>query len=838
MFYIENKLPICYTEKNNKRLGEIMSQFWNDKRIYNINSIKRYASKYPLSEDYIPKTKVLNGIWKFKFCENVYEIPKGYQEVGYDLKDFSQIKVPSNWQIEGFDTPIYTNIVYPYAITAKNLFRVPYIKPNKNSVGCYVTFFDLKDIKDKNFFINFGGINSAGEVYVNGEFVGYSEDTFDEQEYDITQFVKEGENKLAVTVYRYCTGSYLEDQDMWRLSGIFRDVTLIEKPKVEIADFFTRSSLYNDYKSAKFLATIEVASKGKILDNLTLEYALKDKDGEVVLTDKLSVEVLSKEHKQYIEVKKDLDGIKLWSHENPYLYSFEVKLYQKDHLLDFRRHNFGFREIRIEKHKDGKGPFILLNGKPIKFTGVNRHEFHPEYGHAVPKELIRRDLELCLKNNITAIRNSHYPNSRVFYELCDEMGILVMAENNLETHGLAFMIPRNSKLWTEHCIYRLNNMVNTLKNHPCIVSWSLGNEAGFGKAFFAMRQAVLAIDTTRFIHYEPDTSGKVSDVLSEMYAKLEKMPLIGENKPIIHCIALWNPFGAFYSPEKYKNLPFIQCEYSHAMGNSLGNFADYWEQFKKYDRLSGGFIWDFADQAILYNNPKGYQEWRYGGDFGDKPNSGNFAFNGIFRADRTPNPSLYEVKRQYQQVDFSYENKILKIKNRYLFTDISEFGLRLIVLDDGEKRQEREYTIPQNPPGEIAEIKTNISAIEGKELSIIAQMYLKEEKGCLPKGHIVAYDQFMLTQANFKLEDLKGGLSCQESQWEIVAEGDGLRIIVEKKTGSIISINKDGEELLKTPIVPNFWRATIDNDRMASVDIKIVKKILRNDDAGVDLCIK
>lgn len=801
-----------------------MQKFWNDKNVFNINSIKRYASGFPLDEKLSPKTKLLNGEWYFRFCNNVYEIPEDYQNEGADLSLFTKIIVPSNWQLQGFDTPIYTNFVYPHAIVSKNLLRVPHIKPNQNSAGLYVTTFELKELKG-NLFLNFGGVNSCAEVYVNGAFVGYSEDSFDQQEYDITPYVKIGENKLAVTVYRYCTGSYLEDQDMWRISGIFRDVTLIFKPTVEIADFFARSYLSKDYKSTDFRTTIEIDSNRGMLKNGLLKLYLKDMSGNIIYEEENSVEMLSEEQKMFVEISKHIDGIKLWSHENPYLYTLDIELSGEDGLIDKRQSKFGFRSIEIQKMIDGKGPFILLNGKPVKFCGVNRHEFHPDYAHAVPEELIKKDIEICLQNNITAIRNSHYPNCRRFYELCDEYGILVIAENNLETHGLAFIIPGNSKLWTKHSVYRIKNMVNSFKNHACIISWSLGNEAGFGKSFFAMRDAALNIDDTRFIHYEPDTSGKVSDVLSEMYSTLQKMPLIGENKTIRHCRALWNPLGAKYKPEKYKDLPFMQCEYAHAMGNSLGNFSDYWAEFKKYDRLAGGFIWDFADQSIKHVN-NGVTEWRYGGDFGDKPNDGNFAFNGIVRADRSPNPALYEVRKQYQQIDFSLEGNDLRIKNRFLFTNLSDFGIRFTYLKDGVAISSQDKLMPHTEPSEESGMVLEFPDAGASELTLLVEAYTKKKRKGIAQGHVIAYEQFVIQPYSFRLNPLEGEAILLKEGKEIAVSAGDMIVTINKKSGAIASIKKNDKEILKAPIYPDFWRATIDNDKLPQVNFRIVKFIL------------
>lgn len=788
-----------------------MKSFWQNKNVFNKNSLTRYASGFPLSADNIYKIIKLSGIWKFKFCSNVFEIPQDFGSSDFDDSSFGSITVPSEWQIKGFDTPIYTNIVYPYALESVNLLRVPKVYGKKNSAGLYVCEFDLHNLSDR-YYIHFGGVNSCAEVYLNGSFVGYSEDTFDFQEYDVTDYVKEGTNKLSVIVYRYCTGSYLEDQDMWRLSGIFRDVFLINKPSCEIADIYARSEFVDgNYSSAELIIDAKI---GNFTDNLTIVTEVFDNENNLIRT--IDAEV--KEERTVIEEK--FDKVVAWSNENPYLYRIDFTLRKNGEFVDKRSINFGFREIKIEPMKDGKGPFILLNGKAIKFRGVNRHEFHPEYGHAVPAELIYKDLIICKENNISAIRTSHYPNSRVFYDYCDKLGILVMCENNLETHGLSMFIPGNSKMWTKQCVYRMENMVNTYKNHPCIVSWSLGNESGYGKAFSEMKKAALAIDKTRFIHYEEDVSGKVSDVFSEMYAPLEKMDSIGNNKTVSHCrFTVFRPLGVTYRSKKYANLPYMQCEYAHCMGNSLGNFADYWKEFKRFDRLAGGFIWDFADQAIKYVAEDGTVEYRYGGDFGDKPNSGVFSFNGIVKADRSPNPALFEVRKQYQMVDFALNKDILTVKNGFLFTDIKDYKLKCIFLSDGEEVSVKEYTLETVPAGTNKDLSIEIPQIEG-EGSLVCELRAPFDE------RVIAYEQFMLSVNNFELTELSGNLSYEETEWEIRVYNDFMQFILDKVTGGITSIKKGNVEILRNPITPNFVRATIDNDRYEQVNLDIVKTIM------------
>ena len=785
------------------------------------NVEKRSASGFPYAADGNARNVCLDGEWQFKFCPTLKDIPCGYENENAQIKDFGKIKVPSDWQIEGYDIPIYTNYIYPHSLVQYNLLAIPKVKKNRNSAGCYVREFEVEDTDD-NVFLRLDGVNSLAEVFVNGQCVGFSEDTFSPQEYDITQYVQKGKNKLAVTVYRYCRGSYLEDQDMWRLSGIFRSVYLIYKPKREIADFYTYSELSDDFKSAQFVADVVVRARrsdlvnGEVIVNLT-------KNGKNIASCKSEKIQLADGKETKITLRAEVKKPLLWSHEKPELYDVEVTLSDDNGFVDCRKSAFGFRKIEIVPMKDGRGPFITLNGKPIKICGVNRHEFHPDYGHAVPEELIRKDLLLCKANNITAIRNSHYPNQDVFYRLCDELGILVMAETNLETHGLARIIPASKPQWTGRCVDRVTNMVQRLKNHACIISWSLGNEAGYGENFVKMKQAVLDIDKTRFIHYHPDQSANVGDVLSGMYVKMEDTQAIAENKPFRHCPALWAIFGTKYTPEMYKDKPFIECEYAHCMGNSLGNFKEYWDMFKKYDRLSGGFIWDFADQTIK-RTENGVDKWLYGGDFGDKPNAGRFAFNGIVRGDRSANPALYEVKHQYRQVDFALDNGKLTAKNRYRFTDLDEFDMRVETVCEGEVLNVQKIAPAGEPDSVTSYELDSVTLPDNKEVVLNVYLTLKKATPYAEKGHVVASEQFVLKNYDFsfKAPNEKVSYAKKKGVHEITCGNTVYKV----RKGKIISAVRDGKEKLSSPIVPNFWRATIDNDSMPQVPAFVGQIIL------------
>lgn len=799
---------------------------WQDINVFSVNTEKRSAAGFPLDpESGKRKTFSLNGIWKFRFQPGSDTIVKGYQNPDFDTGLFDDLEVPSEWQIKGYGTPIYTNINYPYPISK---IDIPHIDDTRNPCGLYVKDFELEETQD-NVFVHFGGINSCGEVYINGKFIGYSQDTFDETEYDITKYVHPGKNRLAVTVHQFCDGSYLEDQDMWRLSGIFRDVNLVFKPKTYIRDYYMRSEFSDQYKKAKFLIDVELEARGKAFAGGLVKVELLDKKKPLAEME-MPLSAMGNTAVKTVSLSADVTGFKLWSHENPYLYTVRVSLIEDGRTVDVREHRHGFREVKIEKYnpETKRGPFILLNGVPLKICGVNRHDFHPDYGHAVPESIIRSDLELLKRSNITNVRTCHYPNSRRFYELCDEIGILVMSENNLETHGLAHLIPRSNPLWSAQCCYRMTNMVSSFKNHACILFWSLGNESGNGKTFADMKEAALKIDATRPIHYEPDAHIEVSDLMSEMYTVQTQMKEIGENKPHVHSRAMWNAgMGYRLTPEMYRDKPFIECEYSHAMGNSMGNFSDYWEDFKKYDRLAGGYIWDFADQAIRTKTPDGRDKWNYGGDFGDKPNDGNFAFNGVFRGDRSPNPHYYEVVKCYQQVDFTLSANTVTLLNRFMFTSLKDFTLKFVYSNQDGVITEAEAELPDTKYLETAKIPVPFDLTTSGETMLDVYLILKKNSMSLKKGHIMAREQFVLgsyAYANARPEE--GTVRLEDAGCDYVISGDGFTVKVEKATGELYSYKLGEKECLASGFRPNFGRANTDNERMAQVPFDWVRNLI------------
>ncbi len=793
---------------------------YNNPEIYSVNTCPKHGAGFPLDENGKAKTLCLNGYWKFKYFPSVTLMT-------LCPASWDTIEVPSNWQLHGYGKPIYTNTKYPYAIET-NPFKLPHINEKENPCGVYQREFTLDEIKSR-IHINFAA-NSGAEVYINGKFVGYSESSFDYQEYDITDFVKVGENTLTIVVYRYTTGSYLEDQDMWRISGIFRDVNLVFEPCRRIDDVYARADFNTDMTEAELNIDLQLSCNGDELDTGNLYIELIDGDGAVAAEGMLKILGIDSGEELKLTFKETVVLPNLWSAENPYVYKLRLTLKSavkdREYFADMREINFGFRKIEVVPARGDKQPTILLNGKVLKIHGVNRHEFHPDHGHAVPIELTEKDIILCKKNNIDSIRTSHYPNSRGFYDLCDRYGIMVMCENNLETHGLASSIPASNTLWTKQVCWRMQNMVYTFRNHPSILFWSLGNESGDkGKSFVEMKKAALELDGTRPIHYESDGWLKVSDLMSEMYTVESQMEKIGQNKYHNHSRATWALLGHGLTPKMYRDKPYIQCEYSHCMGNSLGNFADYWEHFKRYDRLCGGYIWDFADQSIKRVGVDGTVEWTYGGDWGDKPNDGNFAFNGIVRADRSPNPALYEVKKVYQNIDFALSGEYAEIKNNYLFTNLNKFALVFELTIGGKVEARAEQEMPSIPAGEKALVPFPFTVPKVGECYINVYAVSKEDENGVPKGNVVACEQLEIKGFLKREFNLAEGKSATKSKKYVELDCGKLTALINYDTGYVDSIKIDGLECVKSPLKPNFWRAPTDNDFVPHIGM-FLKKFL------------
>jgi beta-galactosidase len=650
-------------------IGNIYSQ-----EIYQINLMKPRFPDLPLNEDGVGSGAYcidLNGEWRFKWYDSTDNVDFTMIASDFDTTGWDIIEVPSNWEIKGYGTPIYTNIRYPYAFKTK---KIPSLDSAKNPCALYRRSFSMdKKLLSRKNTLRFEGVQSCVSLWINGDFCGYSQDSMTHCEFDVSQFIKEGENEIAVFVAKYCTGSWLEDQDMWRLAGIHRGVKLISEHKQGIRDVFIKTSLGGSYKTGEVNAEFSLYgdAAGRNIEFGIVEHP--NTTAEKIFAHNYRIEGNN------LNIEAKVPDVRKWSAESPALYKAIIIMRDSEgNFLDRREIVFGFKRVEI---KEG---VFLLNGKPIKLMGVNRHDFHPDHGFAVPAELIENDIKICLENNINAIRTSHYPNPVEFYDLCSKYGIYVIDECNLETHGVRSKIPRSRPEWESECVFRMSNMVMRDRNKACVIMYSLGNEAGNGTCFKSMKNTALSADDSKKIHYEGDHKLDTSDVFSMMYATVGTMEKILKGKNVRIAPGDISLLGNRVSKKVHTAMPFMQCEYAHCMANSLGNFKEYIGLFEKYDRCLGGFIWDFADQSIRKKTADARDFWTYGGDFGDEPNDLNFCGNGILTADRKPHPALYEVKTGYSPVKVSSNRQgVLVIENNRSFTGTDDLHLVWNITADG-----------------------------------------------------------------------------------------------------------------------------------------------------------
>ncbi|MBW7457599.1 DUF4981 domain-containing protein, partial [Paenibacillus sepulcri] len=788
---------------------------WNNNpEIFQLNRMKAHTALIPFEtvEDALkgdslssPNVKLLSGQWKFAWAPTPDKRIANFYEQGFDSSAWDEITVPAHWQLQGYDYPQYTNIRYPWEETEE---LIPPFAPTKyNPVGSYVRTFTVPgDWQGQPVYISFQGVESAFYVWVNGDLVGYSEDTFTPAEFDLTPYLIEGENKLAVEVYRWCDASWLEDQDFWRMSGIFRDVYLYTTPKAHLYDCYVTTELDGNYKDAKLniRATIGNAFEEN-LGVLTVEAQLYDSKGQTVLAQPLTLSAaLNAAPSIDIEAAQDIIDPLKWSAEHPNLYSLVLSLKNEaGHLLEAVSFRIGFRMFEL---KDG---LMLINGKRIVFKGVNRHEFSCLTGRAISYEEMVTDVKLMKAYNINAVRTSHYPNHPKWYDLCDEYGLYVIDETNLETHGSwtylqdefsASTVPASRPEWTANVLDRANSMLQRDKNHPSIIIWSLGNESHGGDNFVKMHDFLREADPTRLVHYEGvfqwRASEAASDMESQMYTRPAKIEEYALNKP---------------------KKPFILCEYSHAMGNSCGGLHHYTELFDRYPVLQGGFIWDWVDQAIWTRNADGVEFMAYGGDFGENPHDGNFCGNGIIFADRTVSPKLYEVKKCYENIRITavdMEKGVLKVENKFLFTNLGDYTLQWVVTVDGhtENQGTGHAAIA---PGETQEITIPLEGIAFKngEAVLTVSFLTRQAAEWAEAGHEVAFQQFVLPAPRIasvtgaKNPGLSAELSTEESAASLTVAGQGFSASFDKATGSLSSFIVKGNELLSSALIPNFWRA-------------------------------
>ncbi|MCC3768013.1 glycoside hydrolase family 2 TIM barrel-domain containing protein [Streptomyces sp. UNOC14_S4] len=743
----------------------------------------------------------LSGEWRFAWSRNPAERPVGFHAPDFDDTGWDHITVPGNWETQGHPEPTYFNVRYPW--TGHEQPAPPHAPTGFNPVGSYRRTFTVPHAwAGRRTLICFQGVKSAFFVWLNGEFVGYSEDSYSPAEFDLTPYLHTGdtarENTLAVEVYRWSTGSWLEDQDMIDLSGIFRDVQLWSVPEVHVHDVFVHTDLDPDFRDADLVvqAVLRTGPARRAADHL-IHVTLHDSCGTPVVSGSATAQ-FDASGKAMAEITTHVPHPSLWSAEAPHLYDLTIELTDADgSTLEVQRTRVGFRTISCGRGK------LTINGRTLVFRGVNRHEFDPDHGQAVPLHRMVQDIRIMKQHNINAVRTSHYPNDPRWLDLCDEFGLYVIDEANLETHEIRDTLPADRPEWAAACLDRVRSLVERDKNHPCVVVWSLGNEAGRGSIFQEMADWVHDRDPSRPVHYEG--MNEVADIESEMYTPPETVAAHGTSR----------------DPK-----PYILCEYAHSMGNSTGNLQEYWDVIDAHPRLHGGFIWDFADQALRRPLPDGRDGTylSYGGDW--RPgqlSDGNFCCNGLVDADRNPRPAMREVKKVYQTVRVSAEDLTagaLRIDNRQLFTGLQAYDVLWEVTCDGVHVQHGNLAAPDAGPGGTAllhlPLKPPDQPTPGAEYWLNIAFALREATPWADAGHVVAAEQFALPWRTpvhpAAREAPLPALTVARTAQEITVSGEQFHLVLDRSTGTLSTYRHRGRALLTAGPVPNFWRAPTDND--------------------------
>ena len=781
---------------------------WENPAVIGINKEPYHASlTLPSRKADCEEIVSLDGQWRFKWSPNPESRPVDFYRNDFDATAWDLIVVPGAWQMQGYGKPIYSNVNYPFQKDEPRVTSEPPVEyfsyENRNPVGSYVTTFEVTPaMKGKRFYLHFEGVKSAMYLWVNGEKVGYSQNSMSPAEFDVTDFVRTGTNRLAVEVYRWSDGSYLEDQDMWRLSGIFRPVELWVRPQTHIRDYMFDSTLSDDMRMATFRTKVWVRnqSKRKVKD-LRVEVNLTGQDNEGNKISKqmtFPISALQAFSEESISLMTMLEEPYLWSAEKPYLYKVNIKLLGKNEVLESFDYHWGVRKIEIA------GDVFKVNGKSIKLKGVNRHDYHPRTGFYVDPKTMEEDIQLMKQANINMIRTSHYPHLPLLYELCDRYGMYVMDEANHESHayGLGSKDLGDNPRWTLAHVDRAVAMVERDKNHPSVIFWSLGNEGGSGLNLRAMADAVRALDPSRPVY--DDTDRSVSDVYDEAYLSPDALKALGE---------------------KITDHPVFMREYAYAMGSSIGNFKEYWDVIEADESIIGAAIWCWVDQGIpkkLDGSPLHYPDnpsllgllpgeyWAYGGDFGDHPNDGPTGINGLVSPDRIPNPHYYEVQKVYQYIKFEKAGESnIRLTNTYDFTGLDEFDYRYEWLLDGERIASGPVALTQ---GNLLPIPA-APQLDG-ELFLTVYAVLKDPTMWADKGFAVAKEQFAYSP--FESPEMKneGGKATYKETTdgiEITAGTASFRI--EKSTGALSSWKANGIELLHGALEPYFWKPANDIQR-------------------------
>lgn len=730
----------------------------------------------------------LDGTWKFLYSRNVEACPERFFNVNYDVRKWKNIQVPGSWELQGFDAPIYTDVKYPFPANP------PFVPSDYNPVGIYAREFTVPaSFRGMDVFLDFEGVESAFYCWVNGQLAGYGEDSRLPSHFNVTSLLRSGRNKIVVQVFRYSDGSYLEGQDYWKYSGIERSVYLVARPTCRVKDFKMSAPLSKDYKDGDFQIGITMnLSDGSVGNRLQLKLM----DGNKVLYAEQKTVASSTD--TLFDFKHIVPNVKPWSAETPYLYTMLVSVTDREgKTLEAFRHRVGFRTVEM---RNGQ---LLVNNVPILIKGVNRQEHDPHHGRTLALETMLQDVKMMKQFNINAVRCSHYPNRPEWYELCEEYGLYMIDEANIESHGMEYHEDgtlADNPDWEHPFMERMERMVMRDRNFTAVVIWSLGNESGYGKHFETLYHWTKGFDPTRPVQYEGARREGLSDIYCPMYARI-----------------WW--LREFVNERKSR--PLIMCEYAHSMGNSTGNLQDYWDLIYKYDNLQGGFIWDWVDQTFAVKDEKGNPIWGYGGDMGyaGVPNDSNFCANGLVAADRSLHPHIWEVKKVYQYVHCEpvpFTVNKLTAANRHDFIDLSDYYMRWTVEADGEEVQSGQIEFPAVPPHACAEIAIPFREIkpDSREYFLKVETLLKQENAYAPKDFVVAMDQWQLP-----IERKEESKTMVREPVKTARLGDELQIgnksfnvVFSTASGEMTSFKYKGKELLLAGLKPNFWRPPTDND--------------------------
>ncbi|MDD4890080.1 MAG: glycoside hydrolase family 2 TIM barrel-domain containing protein, partial [Phycisphaerae bacterium] len=685
-----------------------------------------------------PWFKLLSGVWKFHYAPTPAEQIDGFAEAAFDVSGWDELPVPSNWQMHGYGRPHYTNSQFPIPVDPPRV-------PSDNPVGEYRREFTLPaDWAGRRVLLHFDGVDSAFYVWVNGQSAGFSKGSRLAAEFDITDKLAAGVNTIAVRVYQWSDGTYLEDQDMWWLSGIFRDVYLLAMPTACLWDVGVQTRFDATGRDATLVAKVTLANvSGKAARDHRVDLRLLDAGRQVVARRSVKMSAPAK-GEAWDVVEMRIAAPAKWNAEKPNLYTLLVTHKMPDgEVAEVVPVTVGFREVKVDGH------VLRVNGQAIKLKGVNRHEFHPDLGRAVPLATMVEDLLLMKRHNINAIRTSHYPDDPRFYDLCDRRGFYLIDECDLETHGLNYVEwrgnPPNEPAWRDACVDRMVRMVQRDRNHPSVIIWSLGNEAHFGENHVAMAAKARELDPTRPIHYEGDYGIQTVDIFSNMYSRIEKVELIGQGRE-----ADVRAIDKSMTGEGYMNMPYVLCEYAHAMGNGPGNLKEYWDLIYKYPRLCGAFVWEGVDHGIRKRTADGREYFAYGGDFGDVPNDGNFVCDGLVFPDRRPSPGLIEYKKVIEPVQVDAEDLAagrVRLTNRYDFCGLDHLLMTWTITADGAAVASGSSPAPRIAAGrsKVVTLPYDLPKAEpGVRYFLTVSFTLAVDTAWAARGHEVAWGQFEL----------------------------------------------------------------------------------------------